>query len=41
MVAWPVEGYEHRSIGDYVDDFESLANEDDPFAYPVRHLKVR
>lgn len=41
MVAWPVEGYEHRSIGDFAQDFEALAKEDDPFAYPVRHLKVR
>ena len=41
MVAWPVETYEHRSIGDVVEDFEAVAKEEDPFAYPVRHLKVR
>jgi len=41
MVAWPVETYEHRSIGDLAQDFEDLANEADPFAYPVRHLKAR
>lgn len=41
MVAWPVEGYEHRRIGDFAQDFEGLANEDDPFAYPIRHLRVR
>ena len=41
MVAWPVETYEHRSIGDIVLDFEALAKEQDPFAYPIRHLKTR
>ena len=41
MVAWPVEAYEHRSIGDLVEDFEALAKESDPFAYPVKHLKAR
>lgn len=41
MVAWPVETYEHRSIGDLVEDLEALTKEDDPFAYPVRHLKAR
>jgi hypothetical protein len=41
MVAWPVEGYEHRRIGDFVQDFEDLAQEDAPFAYPIRHLKIR
>jgi hypothetical protein len=41
MVAWPVESYEHRSIGDLALDFEALAKQQDPFAYPVRHLKNR
>ena len=41
MVAWPVETYEHRSIGDLALDFEALAKEQEPFAYPVRHLKNR
>jgi hypothetical protein len=41
IVAWPVETYEHRSIGDLALDFEALAKEQDPFAYPVRHLKNR
>jgi hypothetical protein len=41
MIAWPIEAYEHRSIGDIATDFEALAREDDPFAYPVRHLKAR
>ena len=41
MVAWPVETYEHRSIGAVVEDFEAVAKEEEPFAYPVRHLKVR
>ncbi len=39
MVAWPVATYEHRSIGELAQDFEALAKEADPFAYPVRHLK--
>lgn len=41
MVAWPVEGYEYRGIGDLAQDFEALAKEEEPFAYPVRHLRVR
>ncbi len=41
MVAWPVETYEHRSIGDLALDFDALAKEQDPFAYPIRHLKTR
>jgi hypothetical protein len=41
MIAWPVEGYEHRSIGDFVHDFEFLAAEPDPFAYPIRYLRWR
>jgi hypothetical protein len=41
MVAWPVEGYENRSISDLVQDFEELAREEHPFLYPVRHLKAR
>jgi hypothetical protein len=41
MIAWPIEGYEHRSIGDFADDFECLAVEDDPLAYPIRHLRWR
>ena len=41
MVAWPVEAYEHRRVGDLVEDFEGLAKEPDPFAYPVRHLRAR
>ncbi len=41
MVAWPVETYEHRSIGDVVEEFEALANEANPFAYPVRHIRSR
>jgi hypothetical protein len=41
MVAWPVETYEHRSIGELALDFEALAKERDPFAYPIRYLKAR
>lgn len=41
MVACPVEAYERRSVGDLAQDFEDLAKEVDPFAYPVRHLKMR
>ena len=41
MVAWPQEDYEARRIGDFVHDFEALAQEDDPFAYPIRYLKAR
>ena len=41
MVAWPQQGYETRSIGDLVRDFEALAQEGDPFAYPIRYLKAR
>jgi len=39
MVGWAVEGHEHRSIDDFVEDFDDLAA--DPFSYPIRHLKIR
>ena len=41
MVAWPQEDYEHRTIGDFVQDFEDLAQEENPFPYPIRYLKAR
>ena len=42
VIAWPVAGYETRSIGDLIEEFEELARLDDPFGtYPVRHLKIR
>jgi hypothetical protein len=34
MIAWPVETYEHRNIGDLVSDFEALAMETDPSPIP-------
>ena len=41
MVAWSVETYERRSIGSLALEFDALAKEQDPFAYPIRHLKAR
>jgi hypothetical protein len=41
MPASTIDAYERRSIGDLVGDFEALAKEPDPFAYPIRHLKTR
>ena len=42
VIAWPVAGYEARSIGDLIGEFEELARLDDPFgAYPIRHLKEK
>jgi hypothetical protein len=41
MVAWPQADHEKRSIGDFVQDFEDLAAEDEPFAYPIRYLKAK
>jgi len=40
MVAWSVETYERRSIGSLALEFDALAKEQDPFAYPIRHLKA-
>lgn len=42
MIAWPVAGYETRSIGELVEDFEELARLDEPLAaYPIKHLKAK
>ncbi len=39
LVWWHRRHYATMSPGDFVAAFEALACEDDPFAYPIVHLK--
>lgn len=42
MVCWPQSYYGVMSPGDFVDAFEELARQDDPFGgYPVIHLSKK
>jgi hypothetical protein len=42
LVWWPRSHYAAMSPGDFVDAFEELAaQDDDPFAYPIVHLKLK
>ena len=42
MVCWPRAHYERMTPGDFVEAFEELARQEDPFAnYPIIHLKTR
>ena len=39
MVTWPQEHHKKLTIGDFVREFEALAEREEPFAYPIVHLK--
>jgi hypothetical protein len=40
LIAWPQEHHARMSVGEFVEEFETLASTDDPFAgYPIIHLK--
>ena len=42
MITWPRAHYLRMSPGDFVEAFEELASQDDPFAgYPIIHLKPK
>lgn len=38
VVTWPQEHYKKMSVGYIVSEFERLADEDEPFRYPIRHI---
>ena len=42
LVWWPREHYTTMRPGDFLESFEELAQQDDPFAaYPIIHLKPK
>jgi hypothetical protein len=42
LICWPRSHYALMSAGDFVEAFEELAGQDDPFqVYPIVHLRVR
>lgn len=41
MVYWPQEDYRLWTIGELRRAFDALAEEEDPFAYPIRRLKLK
>ena len=38
MITWKQEHHRRMSEGTFIENFEELAEEDEPFLYPVRHL---
>ena len=38
MVYWEKKHHDQASIGTFLDKFEKLAEEDDPFCYSIRFL---
>jgi hypothetical protein len=41
LICWPRAHYKRMSPRDFVDSFEELAQQDNPFAYPIIHIKPR
>jgi predicted nuclease of predicted toxin-antitoxin system len=41
MIFWRVEDYRLGGIGHFVEAFEDLALEDEPFVYPIRYLRPK
>jgi hypothetical protein len=37
-IAWKQKHHERMTVGEFLDAFEALAAEDDPFAYPIRYI---
>ena len=38
LIVWELEHHRRLSEGWFIQKFEKLAEEDDPFSYPIRHL---
>jgi len=38
MICWPRAHYARMTAGDFLEAFEELARQDDPFAYPIVHI---
>jgi hypothetical protein len=41
LICWPRSHYERMSAGDFLEAFEEIARQDDPFRYPVVHIKAK
>lgn len=39
MVTWPQDHHKKMTISDFVHEFETLAEKEDPFVYPVVHIR--
>jgi len=39
MIFWPQRDYELWTVGELAQAFDELAQEDEPFAYPIRRLR--
>lgn len=37
-ITWKQKHHERMSVGDFLEAFEALAAEDDPFAYKIRYI---
>jgi hypothetical protein len=38
FLTWKQKHHEHMSVGEFLEAFEALAAEDDPFAYKIRYI---
>ena len=38
LITWRQKHHERMSVGGFLEAFEALAAEEDPFAYPIRYL---
>ena len=41
MVTWKQDHHARMSDGDLIQAFEEMAEEEEPFAYPIRHIKPK
>ena len=41
LIAWPQEHYARMNVREIVEQFEALAAQDDPFAYPIQYVKPK
>lgn len=41
LICWKQEHHRQMSVGDLIVAFEELAAKDDPFSYPIVHLKPK
>ena len=39
LIIWPRKHYQRMSDGDIIRKFELLADQEDPFSYPIVHMK--
>ena len=41
VICWPRAHYARMTAGDFLEAFEELARQDDPFVYPIIHIKPK